>query len=121
MGVFLASGAYMRFSVAGEALSPEDRLLYISRHIYMLAPGLLHLVLAAYLRRAADARVARLQWAGTLFLLLSSVLLVTAFVAEPMAGRGRTAVSAFGLYSLWAGAFLHVLAPWVDRRWGRSL
>jgi len=114
---FLVSGAYMRWGVEPGTVDGEQRMVFISRHIYMLAPGLLHLVLAAYLQPIARARVARLQWAGSVLLVASSALLIAAFGIEPMAGRGRTAVSSFGLYSLWGGAFLHVISPWVDRRW----
>jgi hypothetical protein len=112
---FLASGAYMRFAVDPDSLLPDRVLLYISRHIYMLGPALVHLVLSAYVRPVLRPWARRLQWTATTFLVVSSVLLVTAFVLEPIAGRGRTAVSAFGIFTLAAGSVLHAVAARAGR------
>src|SRR5262245_31410284 len=112
---FLASGAYMRFAVHPHALAPGDELLYVSRHIYMLGPALVQLVLGAYVRLIAPSWARHLQWTGSGLLVLSSLLLAAAFVVEPVAGHGRTPVSAFGLYSLFAGALLHALSPYLGR------
>lgn len=112
---FLTSGAYMRFVAHVDALPLGPQLMYISRHIYMLGPALMHLVLSAYVRSDPPLGIVRLQWTGTAFLVLSSTLLMTAFVFEPMAGRGRTAVSAFGIFTFAAGAILHVVASRVGR------
>jgi hypothetical protein len=103
---FLASGAYMRFLVDPDTLPPGRDLLYISRHIYMLGPALIHLLLAAYVRPVPQVALSRLQWAGTILLVVSSMLLMTAFVFEPIGGRDRTAVSAFGIFTLASGALL---------------
>jgi hypothetical protein len=112
---FLASGAYMRLAVDPDALAPGEPLLYISRHIYMLGNALVHLVLAAYVQPMARASRRRLQWAGTTLLVVSSVLLMAAFLVEPIAGRGRTAVSALGIDIFGAGSILHVIAAWRGR------
>jgi uncharacterized membrane protein len=111
---FVSSGAYMRFLVDPDSLAPGVDLLYISRHIYMLAPALIHLALSAYVRPAARTGASRLQWAGTTLLIVSSVLLVSAFVFEPIYGHGRTGVSAFGIFTLAAGVVLHVIAGRLD-------
>ena len=52
---------------------------------------------------------------GTLLLVVASALLVAAFVYEPMAGRGRSALSAYGIFSFVGGAALHALAPSLGR------
>lgn len=113
---FLVSGAHLRWGVDAAVVTETHHMVFVSRHIYMLGPGLLHLVLAAWLR-PLDSPVRRLQWAGTLLLVLTSILLAAAFVHEAMAGHGRGIVSALGLYAFWAGAFLLALAPEVDRWW----
>lgn len=115
---FLASGAYMMFVAHLDSLAPGPHLMYISRHIYILGPALVHLVLSVYVRPVSRPRVPRLQWAGTTFLVVSSILLVLAFVVEPMAGRGRTVVSALGIFTLWAGSILHVISPRLGRMGG---
>jgi hypothetical protein len=99
----------MRFLVDPDTLPPGRDLLYISRHIYMLGPALIHLLLAACVHPVPKAGFSRLQWAGTILLVVSSMLLITAFVFEPIGGRGRTEVSSFGIFTLAAGAILHAI------------
>ncbi len=105
--VFLASGAYMRFVAHPSELADRDHLMYLSRHIYILAVALVHLVLGAYARPRTTRRGRATQWVASASLGVSSVLLVAAFVVEPVAGRERSLVSTFGLYTLFAGALLH--------------
>jgi len=106
---FLISGAYMRGHDPPLAvLEPGPHLMFTSRHIYILAAALMNLVLGAYLRPTATRAARAVQWAGSLLLLLAAGLLLAAFVVEPVAGRYRTPVSAYGLYSLFAGSLLHV-------------
>ena len=112
---FLASGAYMMFAANLHALEPGPRFLYLSRHIYMLGPALVHLILGVYVRPVPHLRVPRLQWAGTALLVISSILLVSAFVFESVLDEGRTVVSSLGLFTFWAGAILHVIAARMGR------
>jgi len=107
--VFLISGAYMaaHHPPVG-ALEPGMHAMFTSRHIYILAAALINLLLGAYVRPTTMSGARAVQWTGSLLLILASGLLIAAFVAEPMAGRYRTPVSAFGLYSLFAGSLLHV-------------
>jgi uncharacterized membrane protein len=107
--VFLISGVYMRWhDPAVGALEPGLHVMFTSRHIYILAAALIHLVLGAYVRPAATGRASAVQRAGSLLLVVAAGLLMAAFVVEPMAGRYRTSVSSFGLYSLFAGTLMHV-------------
>ena len=112
---FLGSGAYLMFAVPQSWLDPERHLIYVSRHIYMLGPALVNLLLAVYASPNSFSRIRRLQWAGTVLLVIASILLMLSFVTEPIGNRGRTIVSALGLFSLWAGAFFHILAPGMAR------
>jgi drug/metabolite transporter superfamily protein YnfA len=104
---FLVSGVYMRLHPPRE-LSAAAHVMFTSRHIYILAAALIHLLLGSYAEPAGIRATAITQWVGSTFLLLASVLLILAFLHEPMAGRGRTEVSRFGLYTLFAGSVLHV-------------
>ena len=108
--MFLLSGAYMRLVAHPDRLPDGEHLMFVSRHIYILANALVHLALGTYARPAASPRGRAGQWIGSALLAASSALLMAAFVAEPMAGRGRTLVSALGLYTLLAGVLVHVLA-----------
>ena len=110
LAAFLATGAYMLL-VAHPSERPEGaHLMYVSRHIYILAAACTHLALGAYAAPLATRGRRAAQWAGAALLALSSVLLVSAFVVEPVAGRMRTPVSSFGVYALLAGVLLHVIA-----------
>ena len=104
---FLASGAYMRLVAHPSELTDRDHLMYLSRHIYILGSALVHLVLGAYVAPRSTGAGRRAQWVASLLLGVSSLLLVAAFLVEPVAGRERTPVSTWGLYTLFAGALLH--------------
>jgi len=87
-----------------------DRLLFRSRHIYILCAGLVNLSLGLRyavpegpVRRGAAA-------AGSLLALASAVLLFFAYFAEPMAGREPGPLSTLGLYALFGGVAMLVLA-----------
>ena len=108
LAAFLASGIYMR-----SMDRPEDLgrlVMFTSRHIYILSAALINLLLGAYVTPAATGRARMSQRLGSLLLIVAVALLVVAFAAEPVAGRPRTAVSSFGLYALFAGSLLHVVA-----------
>ena len=117
---FLLSGAYMAFHHPPlGALGPGMHMMFISRHIYMLAAALMNLVLGSYLLPTVSRGARSAQWIGSLLLMLSAGLLLAAFVGEPVAGRYRTPISALGLYSLLAGSLLHVGAVLRTRSTGR--
>jgi hypothetical protein len=92
------------------ALEPGMHVMFTSRHIYILAAALVNLVLGAHVRRAQAPGARLAQWVGSLLLVVAAGMLMVAFVVEPMAGRYRTPVSSYGLYSLFAGSLLHVTA-----------
>lgn len=101
---FIVSGQIMlhhepRLSV----MSAETRLLYRSRHIYLLAGALMNVMPGIYLQlRPAGWRRAA-QLAGSILLLLAPVLLLIAFLTEPQHGlqaempAGRSGILAMAL------------------------
>jgi hypothetical protein len=115
--IFLLTGAYMRFHEppVGE-LAAERHLMFLSRHIYILAAAVANLLLGAYVSAAGERGAAWLQRAGSALLVACAGLLVAAFVHEPVAGRPRTLASTLGLYALLGGTLLHVMAGlWAAR------
>jgi hypothetical protein len=109
LAAFLASGFYMLFlEPPVRTLPPALHGTFISRHIFILAAALIHLVLGSHLQPARTPRQRVAQWTGSAFLLLSSALLIIAFLSEPMAGEITGPFSRYGLYSLFLGALLHV-------------
>jgi len=105
---FLVSGYYMlTHEPPLSRLEPGLHLMFNSRHIYMLAAAMVHLILGSHMRPASTGGQVLVQWTGSLFLTLGSALLIAAFLAEPVAGRYPTALSRYGLSSLFVGAALH--------------
>jgi hypothetical protein len=88
----------------------DQRLLFNSRHIYLMAAGLVNLALGIHYGLPASR--ARLSAAifGSLLVFASAVMLFFAFFAEPMAGRWPGRLSGFGLFALFGGVLLYVLA-----------
>src|SRR5690349_19947182 len=84
--VFLATGAYMKFAAHPNRLPDGEHLMYLSRHIYILANALVHLSLASYVVPFAPGGARKAQWIGSQVLAASSALLIAAFAVEPMAG-----------------------------------
>jgi hypothetical protein len=111
VGAFLVTGLVMYgHEPPLSTLGWSDRLLFRSRHIYILAAGLVNLALGLRyaLPEGAGRRGAAI--AGSLLALASTVLLFFAFFAEPMAGREPGLLSAWGLYALFGGVMLQSAA-----------
>ncbi len=111
IGAFLVTGLVMYgHQPALSTMDWGDRLLFRSRHIYILAAALVNLALG--IRYALPEGAARrgAAVAGSLLALASTAMLFFAFFAEPMAGRGPGSLSALGLYALFGGVLLHAAA-----------
>jgi hypothetical protein len=111
VGAFLVTGLVMYgHEPTLSTLDWGERLLFRSRHIYILAAGLVNLSLGIRyaLPEGANRRGAAI--AGSLLALVSCVLLFFAFFAEPMAGREPGPFSVLGLYALFGGVLLNTAA-----------
>ena len=87
-----------------------DRLLFRSRHIYILCAGLVNLAMGIHYLLPERAVRRGAAVAGSLLALASAALLFFAFFAEPMAARPAGPLSAFGLYALFGGVMLYTAA-----------
>jgi len=111
VGAFLVTGLVMfGHEPPLSTLDWGDRLLFRSRHIYILAAGLVNLSLGIGYALPESAMRRSAAMAGSLFVLASSVLLFFAFFAEPMAGREPGPFSMSGLFSLFGGVLLSAAA-----------
>ena|SRR5436190_13957485 len=108
---FLVTGQMMRHhSPPLDQLGDAARLLYRSRHLYLLGSGLVNLMLGLYLQDAAGWRGA-VRIAGSIVVLLSPVLLTIAFLVEPPAGfRPEMQWGRLGLFALFGGSMLHLVS-----------
>lgn len=111
VGAFLVTGLVMYgHEPALSSLGWDERLLFRSRHIYILAAGLVNLSLGIRFALPAGAVRGGIAAAGSLLALASCALLFFAFFAEPMARRAPGVLSALGLYAVFAGVLLHAAA-----------
>jgi hypothetical protein len=108
---FLITGQFMRHhSPPMAALTAATRLMYRSRHIYILAAGLLNLMLGVYFQPCAKGRRRGAQIAGSALLIAAPVFLMLAFVIEPGQGFYEAGWwSHAGLYALFGGSMLHLI------------
>jgi hypothetical protein len=109
---FLLSGQVMgHHHPHMEQLSAELRMMYVSRHIYLLTAALVNTVLGLYLQLHPSRWRRGLQLVGSTLILVSVVSLALAFTVEPplgMAGRGWRSFA--GLIALFAGVMTHLVA-----------
>ena len=106
--VFLLTGQYMEY-VHNSSLPDGPRLLYRSRHIYLLLSGLINLSLGAYLTDRPIGWRRNLQIIGSVLLTTGPVLLLIGFFKEPARGPEQTFVAPIGIYVTALGTVLHVV------------
>ena len=110
--VFAFTGVVMRTHQPRlRTLGDDVRLMYRSRHIYLLSSGVANVLLGLYLvpRQAAWRR--GFQRAGSILFLVAPVLLGLAFFSET--GHGISPPmwrSTLGLFAMFVGTVLHFLA-----------
>lgn len=108
---FLITGQVMgRHEPPVAAMEWAERLLFRSRHIYLLCAGLVNIALGVRFALPQRALGRSAASAGSLLVLASAVLLFFAFFAEPMAARPPGMISSFGLVALFGGVLLYALA-----------
>lgn len=112
IAAFLLSGQLLgHHHPTMEQLPAEMRMMYVSRHIYLLAGALVNAVLGLYLRLQSPGWRRVMQIIGSILILTSVLLLSIAFLAEPplgMAGRGWR--SLLGMVALFVGVMTHLVA-----------
>ena len=108
--VFLVTGQIMsQHDPPVAAMDWAERLLFRSRHIYILCAALVNLALGVHFGLPARAARRGAAIVGSLLVIMSAILLFFAFFAEPMAGRLPGPISNLGLYALFGGVLLYAL------------
>lgn len=107
---FLITGLIMRLHEPTVAdMEWTDRLLFRSRHIYILCAGLVNFAIGVHFGLPERAARRGAAVAGSLLTLASAILLFFAFFAEPMAGRPPGPLSGLGLFALFGGVLLYTV------------
>ena len=108
--VFLLTGQYMSIYHNHLAGTPDGvRMLYRSRHIYILLAALLNIGLGIYFSYAAQRWRRGLQLAGSVVIVITTLSLIPAFFYEPGLGPEKTFFSYFGIIGIAVGLLLHFI------------
>lgn len=108
--VFVTTGQYMRADFPDkDVISQELRVLMRSRHIYILFSALIHLALGLYLQMRPQAWRRTLQYLGSFILVVSSGVLLWAFIVETYQTERFSDLSRNGIYLSLAGVVLHLI------------
>ena len=109
--VFLLTGQYMdRFHEHLRYTPDGPRMLYRTRHIFILMSGLLHLGIGSYFSYRAPTWRRVLQILGSALITIAPVLLTIAFFYEPNLQGLYAPLSKRGIIMLAVGALLHVVS-----------
>ena len=108
--IFLLTGQYLRIYQHRLAGVPDGvRMLYRSRHIYILLAALLNIGLGIYFSYAAERWRRVLQVAGSAVIVVTTLLLIPAFFLDPGLGPDKTVLSYFGIIGMAFGMLLHFI------------
>jgi len=119
--VFLLTGQYMdRYFNHLEGMPDGPRLLYRTRHIFILLAGLLNLGLGTYFRSRELPGRRMMQVFGSALIVVATSLFVAAFFYEPKLVDLETPLSHWGMYAIVAGTLLHLLSGLGPRGTERS-
>jgi hypothetical protein len=116
--IFLLTGQYMEFHQPRmDELSDGARMLFRSRHIYILLAGLVNVGVGAYFSHHAQLWRRVLQWTGSALIIIAPLLLIGAFFYETtMAGLPRP-LTLPGIVALFVGALCHLFSSaWAEPR-----
>ena len=91
-------------------MSDGPRMLYRSRHIYILLAAMLHFGIGAYFHDQLDTVRRALQLIGSFLITSASVLFIYAFFQEPTFTNLYAPYSRKGIFMLVGGTLLHVFA-----------
>jgi hypothetical protein len=106
--IFILTGQYMdKFLQHLDGMADGPRMMYRTRHIYILLSGLLNLGIGAYFSYRATRWRRLLQFAGSAFIVAATALFITGFFWEPKLAGLETPWSGQGVYLIAYGTLLH--------------
>ena len=107
--VFVLTGQYMEY-VHNRTLSDGMRVLYRSRHIYLLLNALINISLGLYVRYERSGWRRRLQVIGSILIMIAPAFLLAGFFYEPPRGVNHTVIAPYGIFATAIGILLHLLS-----------
>jgi hypothetical protein len=107
--VFLVTGQYMDY-VHNRTLPDGVRVLYRSRHIYLLLNALINITLGLYVQYAASGWRRSLQMIGSELIIIAPAFLLAGFFYEPPRGANHTIIAPYGIFATAIGILLHLVS-----------
>lgn len=109
--VFLLTGQYMhRYYNHLAGMGDGARMLYRTRHIFILLAALLNLGIGIYFSGRHETWRRALQGAGSVLIVTGSILFMAGFFYEPRLEDLYTPLSHWGTYTVVAGTFFHLFS-----------
>jgi hypothetical protein len=109
--VFLLTGQYMdRFHNHLEFMADGPRMLYRSRHIFILMSGLVHLGIGTYFSSRSTATRRALQIIGSVLIIIATVIFTIAFFYEPRLEGLQNRLTLPGTIMIAVGTLLHLFS-----------
>jgi Na+-driven multidrug efflux pump len=109
--IFLLTGQYLRFYYPHmEEVNDGMRMLFRSRHIYLLLAGLLNICVGTYFSYRRERWRRALQVTGSVLLLVPPFVLLAAFFYEPGLPNLQRMFTLPAIQALLAGTLLHLLS-----------
>lgn len=119
--VFLLTGQYMDKFLHHLAGMPDGpRMLYRTRHIYILLSGLLNLGIGTYFNYGVTRWRRILQFLGSGLIVVATALFIAGFFSEPKLAGLETPWSGQGIYLIAYGTLLHLFSGLGQRNSGGS-
>lgn len=113
---FLLTGQYMdKFYNHLHGMADGPRLLYRTRHIFILLAALLNLGIGAYFTNRIQPWQRTMQLLGSLLIFTASILFLIAFFYEPHLRDLHTPLSHWGTYTIATGSLLHVISGFATK------
>src|SRR5207248_10110742 len=108
---YLLTEQYMTYlGVRSGALGDATRMMFRSRHIYILLAGLVNLAVGTYFVRRAGGWRKALQTSGSVLVLAAPLLLLAAFFTEPGLPGLRRQFTLPAIIILAVGTLLHAFS-----------
>jgi glucan phosphoethanolaminetransferase (alkaline phosphatase superfamily) len=115
--VFLLTGQYMHIYMHHMVGVPDaPRLLYRTRHIFILLSGLLNVGLGSYLIVRPAGLQRGLQWLGSSLIVVASIMFVIAFFYDSTRADLKTPWTHRAVAAIAIGTLVHLLSGLAKER-----
>ena len=115
--IFILTGQFMHHNYNHlENMELMNRALFRAGHLYILLFGLINVALGSYLQIQHSKIIVKLQFLGSLAILIASVLVISAFFIELPTETIERPLTRLSLYLVFFGVTIHGLISLVKNK-----